>query len=91
MACAALEGLPGWENTSARLGRHKGLGTLRVVPVQIAVIQLLWGLKSVTVLLVHLLDSRYRAGGRGLLLLRLVHRGALGFPHVPDQLQPDHE
>lgn len=37
------------------------------------------------------LTSGHRAGGRGVLLLRLVHRRALRVPHVPDQLQPDDE
>ena len=83
---------PDWETTNARLGGHQGLSEgLWVAPVQISFIRLPWGPENVMVLPVHLLDFRYRAGGRGLLLLRLVHRGALGFPHVPDKLQPDHE
>lgn len=91
-SCLPRRAFPGWETTDTRLVGRQGLSEgLRVAPVQISFIRLPWGPENVTVLPVHLLDSGHRAGGRGLLLLRLVHRGALGFPHLPDKLQPDHE
>ena len=38
------------------------------------------------------LDSaRHRPGGGGVFLLRLVDCRSVGVPHVPDQLQPDHQ